>query len=142
MAKKEITTLQKPEIALNVQAITTNTTTVGNVIDTAGFGAGINFIFFTGARTDGTLTPAITECDTSGGSYTAVADEYLVKQDPASSTAPEAQAVLAVANAVSKIGYVGTKRYVKASYVSTSITSGLTAGALVEKVGEVAPVAA
>jgi hypothetical protein len=141
MAKKEITTLQKPEIALNVQAITTNTTTVGNEIDTASFGGGINFIVFTGARTDGILTPVITECDTSGGSFTAVADEYLVKQDPSSSVVPETQAVLSAANSVAKIGYIGQKRYVKLSFVSTSITSGLTAGALVEKVGNIAPVA-
>ena len=142
MAKKEITTLQKAELALNVQSITTTTTTVGNEIDTASFGSGINFIVFTGARTDGILTPVVTECATSGGSFTAVADEYLVKQDPSSSTAPEAQAVLSAVNSVAKIGYIGEKRYVKISFVSTSITSGLTAGALVEKVGDVAPVAA
>lgn len=141
MAKKEITTLQKPEIALNVQAITTNTTTVGNEIDTASFGGGINFIVFTGARTDGTLTPVITECAISGGSFTSVADEYLVKQDPSSATAPETQAVLSTANAIAKIGYIGEKRFVKISFISTLASSGLTAGALVEKAGDVAPVA-
>jgi hypothetical protein len=141
MAKKEITTLEKKEIAINFAAITTNTTTTGGAISTAGFNGGINIDFILGVRTDGTYTPLITESDTSGGSYTAVADEFLVKQDTSSSTAPEAQAVLTASNTNSKIGYVGTKPFIKAAIISTSVTSGVaTAGALVSKLSDVAPV--
>lgn len=141
MAKKEITTLEKKEIALNIQTISSNTTTTSAAIDTASFGGGINIDFILGTRTDGTYTPLITECATSGGSYTAVDDDYLVKQDTSSSVAPETQAVLNTSNTNSKIGYVGFKRYIKVAIVSTSVTSGSTICALVSKSADVAPVA-
>jgi len=141
MAKKEITTQLKQEIALNVQAITTDTTTTGSAIDLAAFGAGVNILLFLGTLTDGTYTPLITECATVGGSYTAVADEDLVAQDPSSATAPEAQAVLSASNTTSKIGYVGAKQFIKVALVSASTSSGSFAGALVVKKGDVAPVA-
>lgn len=142
MPKSEITTKVKQEFGLNVQTISTDTTTTGSAIDTADYNGGVNVIFFLGTRTDGTYTPLITECATSGGSYTAVADEYLVKQDPSSDTAPEAQAVLNASNTTSKIGYVGYLRYIKVAFVSSSTSSGSVAGAIVTKLGDVDPVAA
>lgn len=140
MAKKEITTLEKKEIALNIQTISSNTTITSAAIDTASFGSGINIDFILGTRTDGTYTPLITECDTPSGSYTAVADQDLVAQDTTSSVAPETQAVLNTSNTNSKIGYLGSKRYIKVAIVSTSVTSGSTICALVSKVANVAPV--
>lgn len=138
MPKSEITTKLKPVIGLNIQAITTSTTTTGSAVDTADFNGGVNIVFQAGTLTDGTYTPLITECDTSGGSYTAVDDQYLVSQDPSDiATAPEAQAALTVSNTVSKIGYVGYKRYIKVALVSTSVTSGGTLGAVVSKLGDV-----
>lgn len=137
MPKSEITTKTKPVIGLNIQAITTNTTTTGGAVDTADFNGGVNIVFQAGTLTDGTYTPYITESDTSGGSYTAVDDDYLVKQDPSSAVAPEAQATLTVSNTVSKIGYVGYKRYIKVALVSTSVTSGGTLAAVVSKLGDV-----
>ena len=143
MPKSEITTRTKPVIGLNIQAITTNTTTTGSAVDTADFNGGVNIVFQAGTITDGTYTPLITESDTSGGSYTAVSDEYLIPQDTSDATiAPEAQAALTASNSVSKIGYVGYKRFIKAALVSTGVTSGGTLAAVVNKLGDVAPVSA
>jgi len=143
MPRKEITTTIDRDLALNSQTISSSTTTVGNEIDTAAFNGGVNFTFSIGTRTDGTYTPAITECDTSGGSFTAVDDLYLVKQDPSSDTAPEAQAALTASNTVSKIGYVGYLRYVKFSVVSSGVTTGTTgAVAMAERLGDFNPVSA
>lgn len=144
MPKYEITTKLKPVIGLNIQAITTSTTTTGSAIDTASFNGGVNITFIAGTLTDGTYTPLITECATSGGSYTAVADEYLVAQDPSNTSviAPEAQAALTASNTVSKIGYIGYLRYIKVALVSTGVTSGGTLAAVVEKIGDVDPTSA
>lgn len=110
-----------PAVALNTAAISSSTTTAGNIIDTQGFNA-LTFILSVGARTDGTYTPLIEEGDDSGLSdAAAVADSDLV--------GTEAGAVISAANTVKKIGYVGSKRYVRLSVVSTSVTSGATVGA-------------
>lgn len=106
--------------ALNIQAITTNATTAGVEIDTQGFDS-VTFEILTGARTDGTVTPLIQESDTSGSYSGSVADDDLI--------GTEADAALSAAQSRSIIGYVGKKQFVKLSLVSTSVTSGLTAGA-------------
>jgi hypothetical protein len=106
--------------ALNIQAITTNTTTAGVEIDTKGFDS-VTFEILTGARTDGTVTPLIQESDTSGSFSGSVADEDLI--------GTEANAALSAAQSRSIIGYAGKKQFLKLSLVSTGVTSGLTAGA-------------
>lgn len=140
MSNREVTGMLKGQLALNPAAITTNGTTVGNAIDTQGFDGGINFNFFLGARTDGTFTPEITECATEDGSYTAVADRNLVKQDESSATAAEAQAVLTASNTTAKIGAWGTLRYLKFTTVASGVSSGAVAGCLVNKVANIQPV--
>lgn len=123
----------KVEIALNVAAITSNTTTVGNIIDVRDAGR-VNFSMFSGARTDGSYVILLEESDASDLSGSnAVADGDMLGQDPDSATAPEAQATITAANKIKKIGYVGTKAYVRPSIVSTSVTTGATLGCLVEK---------
>lgn len=104
-------------VALNSATISTDTTTTGNAIDTSGYES-VTFIPSIGTRTDGTYTPLITECDTSGGSYTAVADADLI--------GTEAAAALNASNTSSRIGYVGHKQFVKFSFVSASTSSGST----------------
>ena len=106
--------------ALNIQAISTNGTTAGVEIDTQGFES-LTFVIETGARTDGTVTPLIQESDTSGSYSGSVDDNDLI--------GTEALAALSTAQARSIVGYVGKKRYVKLSLVSTVVSSGLTAGA-------------
>lgn len=114
-------------VAKNQSTISSNTTTTGIIIDTKGFGA-IEFLLYTGTRTDGTYTPLIEEGDAADlGDAAAVDDANLF--------GTEAAAALAASNSVSKIGYrVGKWRYVRLSVVSTGVTSGCTGvGALVVK---------
>jgi hypothetical protein len=108
-------------VAKNTAAISSSTTTAGNIIDTQGY-EGLEFFIQSGARTDGTYTPLLEESDASDLSGSnQVADEDLVGL--------EADAAIAAANTVKRIGYVGHKRYVRLSIVSTGVTSGATIGA-------------
>jgi hypothetical protein len=112
-------------VALNTAAITSSTTTAGNIIDMSGF-EGLEFFIQSGARTDGTYTPLIEEGDEDDlGDAAAVADENLL--------GTEAAAAVAAANTVKRIGYRGHKRYVRLSIVSTGVTSGATVGATAVK---------
>lgn len=111
----------KPLVALNTASITTNTTTVGTEIDTAGYGS-LTFFPFAGARTDGTYTILVEDSDVSGSGFVAVADAFLI--------GTEADAAIILANTAKSIGYVGKKRYVKCSIVSTVVTTGATIGVL------------
>jgi hypothetical protein len=99
--------------ALNIATISTNTTTVGNEIDTVAYQAAtVNFKL--GTRNDGNYLPVITECDTSGGTFTAVDSSFLIGTPTA----------LTASNTSQRIGYVGKKRFIKASIISTSVTLG------------------
>lgn len=111
--------LQK--VARNTAAISTNTTSAGTIIDTQGFES-LEFLLHTGARTDGTYTPLIEH-----GDDVSLSDAAAVDDDDLLGT--EAGAALAAANSASRIGYRGSKRYVRLSVVSTSVSSGATVGA-------------
>jgi len=110
------------KIGLNVQAITTSTTTTGTSIDTKGYNEA-KVIVVLGARTDGTLTPAITESD-DNSTFTAVTDDFL--------KGTEAAAAVSAANTVGTVGITLRKRYLKVNGVSSAVTSGFTGGILVE----------
>ncbi len=137
---KEITTDLRQELAFTVQNITSNTTTVGEIIDVADADMGVNFTLFSGTWTDGTYTPILFESDDSGMSGpTAVDDLDLKGQDPASSVAPETQAVIVADDEIRKLGYVGSKRYLRLSIVSSGTSTGSYFGAIVSKSVEVKP---
>ena len=121
MAERDLTNdiLQKP--ALSIQAIGSNTTTNSTEIDTKGFES-LTFITFAGTLTDGTFTPLIHDTDSTGTSYVAVADEFLI--------GTEAAAAVDTSDTALRVGYNGKKRFVRLSYVSTSVSSGGTVGAL------------
>lgn len=123
MSSKDNTKNVKAVVALQPQSITSDTTTVGEVVDTAGYES-CTFVIATGSINDANLLPAITECDTSGGSYTAVADGDLI--------GTELLATLENANDAdtAKIGYRGSQRYVKLSLVSTSTVGANLVGAV------------
>lgn len=106
--------------AFTPATISTDTTTAGVEIDTQGYEA-VTFLFRASSYTDGNYTPLIQESDTSGSGYAAVSDAYLI--------GTEASAALSAAG-VSRIGYVGKKRYVKLSFVSTSTSTGATLDAV------------
>ena len=107
---------------LNIAAITTNTTTLGVEVDTQGYES-VTIEVMLGARTDGTVTPLLQETDVAGSYSGSVADEDLIGL--------EADAALSTLHTRSRFGYVGKKRYVRLSLVSTGVTTGLTAGASV-----------
>lgn len=109
-------------MARNTAAISSNTTTAGIIIDTQGYES-LEFIVFSGARTDGSYLPLIEESDASDLSGSnAVDDEDLL--------GTEVAATIAAANTVKRIGYRGHKRYVRLSLVSSGVTSGATLGAV------------
>lgn len=117
MASRELYSQVKVQRALAHTAISSNTTTAGAVIDLQGYESAL-FVIQSATITDGTYTPLIEECDTSGGTYTAVDDADLTN------TEASVAFVAADDNVAKKIGYIGTKRYVKLSLVSTGVTSG------------------
>ena len=119
MASRDLKNDIKIVNALNIASITTNTTTVGVEVDTIGFES-VTIEVITGARTDGTVTPLLQETDVAGSYSGSVADEDLIGL--------EANAALSELNARARLGYIGKKRYVRLSLVSTSVTTGLTAG--------------
>ena len=119
MASYDQKTLLKAVKALNIASIATSTTTAGSSIDTKGFESLTLFVEL-GARTDGTFLPLVQDSD-DNSTFADVIDQFLI--------GTEAEASLNTANTVKSIGYVGKKRYVKLSIVSSSVTSGATASA-------------
>jgi len=122
MASYEQKTSLKPVKALNITAITSSTTTVGSSIDTKGFESLTLFVEL-GARTDGTFLPLVQDSD-DDINFANVDDQFLI--------GTEAEAQINTANTIKTIGYVGKKRYVKLSIVSTAVASG---GATVSATG-------
>lgn len=121
MASIDLKSKIKQEVALNIQAISSDTTTAGNEIDTAGYES-VVFVLQAGTLTDGDYTLLVEDSDTSGSGYVAVSDDFLI--------GTEASTQLDTSNTASRIGYVGKKQYVKVSVVSANTTSGGTVGAI------------
>ena len=110
--------------ALNIQAIASNTTVNGAIIDTKGYDS-LTFVFQTGTITDGDYTLLIQEGNNSGlTDAAAVADADLLGTEAGASFSADTDD-----NKVSEIGYRGNKRYLRLSVVSTNVTTGGTVGA-------------
>ncbi len=110
---------------IDLTAVANGEDVTGNIIDMQGCNA-LEFLFQVGAYTDGSVTPLIEEGDDSGLSdASAVSDTDLL--------GTEAGAVLSAAG-VSKIGYIGGKRYVRATAV-TAAGSTLSVGCTAVKYG-------
>lgn len=103
---------------LVAQAIAINTTVNGPIIDTQPYGS-IEFAIQAAAITDGTYTPSLTEGDDpalAGGNAVAASDML--------GTVAAATHTVASAGTTKKIGYKGTRRYVRLSLTSTGVTTG------------------
>lgn len=105
---------------------------VSEIIDTQGHDS-LSFLINTGVLADANATFAVLveEGDVSNLSdAAAVADADLVKQDPSSATAPEAQAAFIFSddNEVRKIGYIGSKRYVRMTITPSGNTGAWPIG--------------
>ena len=104
-------------LGLSVQDITTDTTTSGEIIDTALFESACWGIM-SGTITDGTYDFAVWESDDSGMSGATVV--------PAAETLGAASYVAADDDEMRRIGSVGKKRYQQLRCVSASTSSGGT----------------
>ncbi len=108
-------------VAAVVPATLTATNTSA-AIDLQGFDSATVIIQTGAIGSSGNFTPSLTECATSGGSYTEVAAADLI----GSFTDPLA------ASSLYKIGYRGNKRYIKTVLTLNSGTS-IVAGVVVVK---------
>ena len=108
----------KTLIALAVGNITTDTTTVGAIIDTQGFES-LEFSIQSGTITDGTYTLVLEEGDDSGLSDAAVV--------PAANILGVLTGfVLTDDDATKRVGSIGKKRYQRLSILSAGTTTGGT----------------
>jgi hypothetical protein len=108
----------QPDPALVIQDIVSDTTTVGIIIDTSGFES-VEFVILSGFLRDGAYVPLIQDGDDSGLSdAAAVSDTFLLGTESAASFASTDD------DKTKRIGYVGKKRYVRLSIVSTSVLDG------------------
>lgn len=93
----------------------------GTSVDLAGFEAA-EVVVATGTITDGTHTIELQDSD-DGATFAAVADAFLLGSEPAIGAADD--------NKTFRVGYVGGKRYLRASVTVSGATSGGTYGAVV-----------
>jgi hypothetical protein len=115
-----------PVVGLNFGAIATDTTTVGNIIGSVGFGS-LVFTLVTGTVTDGDYTLVIEHGDEPDLSdATTVAATDLIGGLP-SFTADTDD------NSAKSVGYVGKKPYARPSIVSANTTSGAFIGVVAVK---------
>lgn len=127
---------------LSPVSVSDNTAQVGEVIDRQGFDA-VTFLIATGsiADADATFTVLLEESDASGSGYTAVADADMLSQT--SGTAPETAAAFQFDddNEVRKIGYLGTKRYLRLTITpANNASAALLAAVAILGVPHVMPV--
>ena len=88
-------------------------TATSSAIDMQGFNSAVVVVNSGAIVGSGDYTVSLTECDTSDGTYTAVAAGDLIGTFPASLEAAS----------VAKVGYIGTKRYLKTVTTKNSGTS-------------------
>jgi len=107
--------------ALDSAAITSNTTTYSEWIDTASFES-LTFIFSSATITDGSYQLVMQEADASDQSDAAAVASDLVLGAFSYAATDD--------NVAKRSGYIGKKRYVRAGLTSTGVTSGGTFSAV------------
>lgn len=118
MSEYDLHSRVKQAVALDSQDITTDTTTVGNIIDTSGFES-LEFIIQSGVITDGAYALLLEQGDDSGLSDAAAV--------PAANILGVLTGfVLTDDNAAKRVGSIGKKRYQRLSIVSTATSTGAT----------------
>ena len=103
--------------ALDAAAITTDTTTVGNIIDTVGF-EGLEYYIQSGTITDGAYAFLLEESDDSGMAGATAVPTAEVLGDLVGFVAADD-------DAVKRVGSIGKKRSQRLSIVSTGTTAGV-----------------
>ena len=138
MSKRDIRNQLKPNVGFEPQVVNTDTTTVGEIIDTADFDGGV-MLTHQVTWTSGTFTPLIEESDspTFASGVTEVADTNLIGDV---TTAQEANAALTSAQLIASLGVVNNlKRYLRYSCVSSLGANGVVGG-MWHKDEEIAPI--
>ena len=122
-------------IALAAAAINSNTTTVGEIIDSLGFEA-LEFFVSMATITDGVYALLLEEGDDSG-----LADATAVSADETLGVLTGF--VAADDDSVKRVGSIGKKRYQRLSVVSTGVTTGVSIASALAVLGhpKTAPVA-
>jgi hypothetical protein len=117
------------DLVQSLSPAVTTATTNGAGVDLQGFGSAV-VVFHPGAITDGTHTPSVEESD-DDAAYATVA-------------AADLQGTLAVLadDTIQRVGYIGTKRYVRAvSTVAGATTGGVYGAEVVRGNGSLTPLA-
>lgn len=102
--------------ALDNQNITSNTTTVGDILDSQGFES-LTMLIQSGVVTDGDYVALLED-----GDDPALSDAAVINSDNVIGSLPSFAA--ADDNAVKSVGIVTKKRFVRLSLVSTNVTGG------------------
>lgn len=136
MAVREMQSNIQSVFGLAPKTLSTGSNT-GSVVDGKDYDNGIMGVYFSGSTgsTAAVLTPQVLESSSTGSTtFTAVADSDLYYPD---STAPEASAAITGQSGISRVSYLGTKRYVR---FDVSASAAQVAGIIVERMPEVKPV--
>lgn len=123
-------------VAFNTTVISTDTTTNGNIIDSAGFYS-LEFVLLAGTLTTGTYTPVVEH-----GDDPALSDAAVVPTDFLLGTLADATFAVTDDDAAKRIGYVGHKRYIRLSITSASSAAGTMSAIAIEGDPRHAPTAA
>ena len=102
-------------ISIDPQSIATDTTTNGVAVDVRDFGAAMVLFASNDAITDGDYALTVEESDASGSGFTTVAAADLIGTLTDFSSSAEG---------IQQVGYIGTKRYIRAVITSTSTSTG------------------
>ncbi len=122
MARYDSKAAVTQEVAIDFQAIISDTTTAGNEIDMSEYNS-LYFVLACVARSAGDATLLIQDSD-DNITYADVTDVFL--------SGAEADTLVDAAQETTRIGYIGKKRYVKASVV-TDNSANVTVGAIAIK---------
>jgi hypothetical protein len=121
MVSKSIDSRVSPFKSIAPKAIAATET--GTAVDLQNYESA-EIVVEAGVITDGTHVISLTECDTSGGSYTAVAAGDLIGTPPTLTSA-------AGGSTAHKFAYKGSKRYLKVVSTVSGATTGGVYGACV-----------
>lgn len=118
------------DISIASGTINTDTTTTGGAVSLVGYEEAM-IVVHSATITAGTFTFSLTECATSGGSYTAVAAaDVICAATGSSANGCVLDTTAAHDNAVQIFKYIGSKGYIKVICTSASSANGVL-GALV-----------
>ncbi|KAB6714324.1 hypothetical protein [Roseobacter sp. TSBP12] len=139
MRKSDIRSLTTIAVAISA-TLSGTTASVGNIVDVSNF-QHVTLAYFTGTVTDaGTaagFSVEIQESDTTADAdFTAVADTDLIGTEAALAVTDDASDTIPVGS----VGYIGTKKYVRAVITGTTGTDAAVSGAWILQGPRYAPV--